>query len=1079
MGDRRIDGSFRRYCRHGDVKALGRAFDLVAPELLTVARHLCRDEAEAEDAVQASFLTVLERARDFDRERRLMPWMVGILANHARAMVREGARRPDPERMRPRPADDPVARAGERELAAAVERTIEALPRTLRETVRMHLLHGMGPGELARALEIAPGNARVRLHRGLDKLRKALPTGFAAGATLAQSPGRGLAAVRAEVLARADWIGSGLVSPAAALTPPSLLGGILVTHRVALACIALVVLLAGGLWLRGELAEPAPPPDAPLPITLAEPEQAHVPPEPAPSAAEVEARRVPLEPPAATQFSGTVVDLHMPTRFLAGARVWTLPEGASERVLRATADGRGRFSFEAPPAEEDTLFIEAPGFAPFRAPVSERAKGHYRRSHPRQVWGSGARVDIGIVELVRGVEIDGRVLHEDGRGAVGAELHLVWSGLSWGPFLPMAEGPIGRTTAGGLIDPDGRVPIQALVRADEATYLLVAVLGDRMGWTRFAALEGRDRVNGLEVVLRAGFPLRVRVVGEGGEPVAGARVACDRNGPDLGTDFRSRRSPNTWPRHVVPEGIERFFVRWTDSDGEAHFPSLPSLELDGSSSDRPVQFEVSVQADGFADGSRGRKLEGDPQASIEIALRARRQLVVTGRAVDVGGRPIEGAQAKLRSIGTRAATTPDGCFELRPPIDTPLEELGSVVVSAEGRVAWGVRLPRPLAEDRHVELGDVMLSRPTSISGRVVDERGQPVAGAAVTIGGGGELGWPVDVPLQHSGPDGRFVHGHAPEGEWPLQVIYVQGSSDFACPSQPVWAEGGAEDVVLVVERGPEHPGRVIAQIVDRTSGAALDALAAGVHRADSRSGGIRQEVKVSLLAGRVEVGNVAPGRYQLWVQVPGRPLTFGAFEIGETQGEVPMRIEVDRAGRILGRLHPIEGVEPSRVQVRAWCRTPTGFVAPRVHPQAGPQGVWRPDERGRILLEDLCPGSWWITVCHEDRIAGPVEVSVHPGEESAVDLPLEAGGIIEVDLGSLPDSGYLEVSAQTDDGPRATTGYLLVEGWQPRIEVTVPPGRTAYEVSLSATGEGPPILSGEVELERGQRVVLGRDRR
>ena len=88
MNDKTIDRSFQRFVRRGDVEALGRVFDAAAPELLGIAFRLTGAAPDAEDVVQATFLTAIERAETFEESRRAMPWMLGILLNHARSLRR-------------------------------------------------------------------------------------------------------------------------------------------------------------------------------------------------------------------------------------------------------------------------------------------------------------------------------------------------------------------------------------------------------------------------------------------------------------------------------------------------------------------------------------------------------------------------------------------------------------------------------------------------------------------------------------------------------------------------------------------------------------------------------------------------------------------------------------------------------------------------------------------------------------------------------------------------------------------------------------------------------------------------------
>ncbi|MCA8965205.1 MAG: hypothetical protein KDC48_09970, partial [Planctomycetes bacterium] len=86
---------FLRYRDRGDAAALAAVFDRTAPELLRLALHLCRDLGDAEDLLQATFLAAIESAPRFERGKKVMPWLTGILVNRAHG-----------ERRRRRRADD-------------------------------------------------------------------------------------------------------------------------------------------------------------------------------------------------------------------------------------------------------------------------------------------------------------------------------------------------------------------------------------------------------------------------------------------------------------------------------------------------------------------------------------------------------------------------------------------------------------------------------------------------------------------------------------------------------------------------------------------------------------------------------------------------------------------------------------------------------------------------------------------------------------------------------------------------------------------------------------------------------------
>jgi DNA-directed RNA polymerase specialized sigma24 family protein len=90
---------FERFRRSGDTGALGRVFDETAPRLLQLAVHFVGDLGAAEDLVQATFVTAIERASTFDASRPLESWLAGILANHARDLRRDAQREIPPSAL--------------------------------------------------------------------------------------------------------------------------------------------------------------------------------------------------------------------------------------------------------------------------------------------------------------------------------------------------------------------------------------------------------------------------------------------------------------------------------------------------------------------------------------------------------------------------------------------------------------------------------------------------------------------------------------------------------------------------------------------------------------------------------------------------------------------------------------------------------------------------------------------------------------------------------------------------------------------------------------------------------------------
>jgi RNA polymerase sigma-70 factor (ECF subfamily) len=188
MSPQDVDALFRRFALRGDAEALGQVFDATWDELFRVALHFVERPDEAEDLVQATWLTAIEKAREPDPERRLMPWLVGVLALHARELRRKRRREIDPRRIEARSPEPSDARAESVELAAAVRDALGSVPESYRESLRRYLVDGRKAVEIALETGQRPATVRMQLHRGLEHLRKALPAGLALGGALALVP---------------------------------------------------------------------------------------------------------------------------------------------------------------------------------------------------------------------------------------------------------------------------------------------------------------------------------------------------------------------------------------------------------------------------------------------------------------------------------------------------------------------------------------------------------------------------------------------------------------------------------------------------------------------------------------------------------------------------------------------------------------------------------------------------------------------------------------------------------------------------------------------------------------------------
>lgn len=129
-----------------------------------VAQRILRDPHEAEDAAQEAWIRAAARIGDCDEPG---PWLAAVTRNEALRMLRRRGRRPlpvDGVPEHPDPLADLPAGAEAAEARRLVRAAVADLPDPYREAA-MRELAGQRPAEMADALGIAAGAARVRLHR--------------------------------------------------------------------------------------------------------------------------------------------------------------------------------------------------------------------------------------------------------------------------------------------------------------------------------------------------------------------------------------------------------------------------------------------------------------------------------------------------------------------------------------------------------------------------------------------------------------------------------------------------------------------------------------------------------------------------------------------------------------------------------------------------------------------------------------------------------------------------------------------------------------------------------------------------
>ena len=160
-------------CRRGDRAALEELVRTFEGRLFYFLRGLVRDEADAWDVLQKTWLRVLAGIGALDEPGRLVPWLYRIARNAALSHARRAA---EPIEL---PADlaGPEPDTDEFEDTEAVHRGLLKLSVPHREVLTLFFLEEMGVEEIAAVLGVPPGTVKSRLHYARLALRKVLDGG--------------------------------------------------------------------------------------------------------------------------------------------------------------------------------------------------------------------------------------------------------------------------------------------------------------------------------------------------------------------------------------------------------------------------------------------------------------------------------------------------------------------------------------------------------------------------------------------------------------------------------------------------------------------------------------------------------------------------------------------------------------------------------------------------------------------------------------------------------------------------------------------------------------------------------------
>jgi RNA polymerase sigma-70 factor (ECF subfamily) len=183
MGDREVDQQLVERAQRGDK----RAFELLVlkyqRKLGRLLSRFVRDSAEVEDVTQEAFIKAYRALPSFRGESAFYTWLYRIGINTAKNyLVALGRRAPtttgfdneeaegfeDAEQLRD--SSTPESELEGKEIAATVNRAMDALPPDLRTAITLREIEGLSYEEIASVMNCPVGTVRSRIFRARDAI---------------------------------------------------------------------------------------------------------------------------------------------------------------------------------------------------------------------------------------------------------------------------------------------------------------------------------------------------------------------------------------------------------------------------------------------------------------------------------------------------------------------------------------------------------------------------------------------------------------------------------------------------------------------------------------------------------------------------------------------------------------------------------------------------------------------------------------------------------------------------------------------------------------------------------------------
>jgi RNA polymerase sigma-70 factor (ECF subfamily) len=178
------DAELVRRARGRDEAAVRASMQANNRRLYRLARGVLRNDAEAEDVVQETYVRAFTHLEQFRGDSSLSTWLSRIAMNEALGRLRrlrpgvelstlpQGALEAQIIQFPLTSSEDPEKSMAQREIQHVVEHAIDELPEPFRLVFITRVIEGMNVEETAEILGLKPETVKTRLHRARNLLRE-------------------------------------------------------------------------------------------------------------------------------------------------------------------------------------------------------------------------------------------------------------------------------------------------------------------------------------------------------------------------------------------------------------------------------------------------------------------------------------------------------------------------------------------------------------------------------------------------------------------------------------------------------------------------------------------------------------------------------------------------------------------------------------------------------------------------------------------------------------------------------------------------------------------------------------------